>query len=59
MSHSKGLADLATANVLKNCASRTTCRDLDRYQEWVVLLIEKNRSSEIIGYRDWLKKVEN
>ena len=59
MSHSKGLADLATANVLKNCVSRTSCRDLDRYQEWVVLLIQENRSTEIIGYKDWLKKVKN
>ncbi|MGF1486741.1 MAG: hypothetical protein ACFBSE_06460 [Prochloraceae cyanobacterium] len=52
MSHSKGLANLVTNHVFKNYASRNSCRDLNRYQEWVVSSIEQNRSSEIIGYKD-------
>ncbi|MDJ0726918.1 MAG: hypothetical protein QNJ38_17590 [Prochloraceae cyanobacterium] len=58
MSHSKGLANLVTGHVFKNYTPRTSCHDLNLYQEWVVSLIEQNRSSEIIGYKDWLKKIE-
>ncbi|MDJ0728298.1 MAG: hypothetical protein QNJ38_24660 [Prochloraceae cyanobacterium] len=59
MSHSKGLANLVTGRILKNYSSRNSCRDLNRYQEWVVSLIEQNRSSEIIGYKDWLNRYVN
>jgi len=57
MSHSKGLANLVTSHILKNYTRRNSCRDLDRYQEWVVSLIEQDRSSEIIGYKDWLNRL--
>ena len=31
--------------------------NLDRYLEWVILLIKQNRSSEITGYKEWLNRL--